>query len=66
MSNPVGIDLQKALNNSMPIADKVKLGDLLNDLVTNHNALLAKLDADTGVTGTDYAATLTVSGLTER
>jgi hypothetical protein len=30
---------------------------LANELKTDHNALLAKLDADDGVTDTNYAAT---------
>lgn len=34
---------------------------LVNELKTKHNALLAKLDADAGVTDTNYAATQAVS-----
>ncbi len=44
---------QDMLNRSMPIADDIKLGDMLqemldayNDLATKHNSLLAKLDTD--------------------
>lgn len=33
------------------------LATLANELRTTHNALLAKLDADAGVTDTNYAAT---------
>jgi hypothetical protein len=51
------------LNRSSPIADDVKLGDLLNTMITNHNALCAKLDADAGVTDTNYAATLGIKPL---
>ena len=51
------------LNRSSPIADDVKLGALLNTLITNHNALCAKLDADAGVTDTNYAATLGIKAL---
>jgi hypothetical protein len=54
---------QDILNRSMPAAYKVKLGSTLdeiiaayNDLATKYNATLAKLDLDTGVAGTDYAA----------
>lgn len=54
---------QDILNRSMPAAYKVKLGSTLdeviaayNSLVTKYNATLAKLDLDTGVAGTDYAA----------
>ena len=61
-------DLQDKLNRCMPIAHDVMLGDLpqevvtaYNDLKTKYNALLAKLDADAGVTDTNYAATLAES-----
>ncbi len=44
---------QDMLNRSMPIADDIKLGDMLqemlnayNDLAAKYNSLLAKLDAD--------------------
>lgn len=37
------------------------LATLANELRTDHNALLAKLDADAGVTDTNYAATNGVS-----
>jgi hypothetical protein len=33
---------------------------LVNELKADHNALLAKLDADAGVTDTNYAATVAV------
>lgn len=56
---------QTQLNHSMPVAAKVKLGDVLADLIAAHNdlkaqylALVAKLDADAGVTDTNYAATV--------
>lgn len=35
-----------------------QLVTLANELKADHNALLAKLDADAGVTDTNYAATL--------
>jgi len=58
------------LNRSLPAARDAKLGDVLVDLITQNNALiadltalrtrfngmLAKLDADAGVTDTNYAA----------
>jgi hypothetical protein len=54
---------QDILNRSMPAAYKVKLGSTLdeviaayNSLVTKYNATLAKLDADAGVTDTNYSA----------
>lgn len=34
---------------------------LVNELKADHNALLAKLDADAGVTDTNYAATVAVA-----
>lgn len=65
MANTKHRDLQDKLNRCMPIADDVKLGDMLqgmitayNGLETKYNALLAKLDLDAGVTDTNYAATL--------
>lgn len=57
---------QDKLNRSMPAAKDAKLGDILNDLITAHNALLAKLDADAGVTDTNYASTLAVTTLENR
>lgn len=35
--------------------------ELANELRTDFNALLVKLDADTGVNSTDYAATLSIT-----
>lgn len=61
-------NLQDELNRAMPANANVKLGDLLNDLITAVNAnttaikaVAAKLDADGGVTDTNYASTLTAS-----
>lgn len=59
-------DNQKALNKMAPAAKQAALGDCINDLITKNNALLAKLDADTGVASTDYAATLAVTTLASR
>lgn len=58
--NIVGQDLEDLLNRCMPVAQRAKLGSVLYDLVNKHNALLAKLDADVGVSGTDYVATLKI------
>jgi histidinol phosphatase-like enzyme len=56
---------QAAVNKT----SKVKVGDALADVIAAHNALaakfnavLAKLDADAGVTDTNYAATQAVAG----
>ena len=54
------------LNRSMPAAHEAQLGTVIKDLITALNALLAKLDADVGVTGTDYASTLVVKTLESR
>lgn len=66
MSATRTIDPKDALNRAMPANARVQLGDVVDDLITKHNALLAKLDADVGVTDTDYVATLKVKTLAER
>lgn len=66
MSATRTIDPKDALNRAMPANARVQLGDVVDDLIAKHNALLAKLDADVGVTGTDYVATLKVKTLAER
>lgn len=58
--------VQAQLNRMNPTAFDAKLGDLLNDLITKHNALLAKLDADAGVTDTNYTALHSVAGIETR
>lgn len=56
-------DRKEALNRLAPATSKAKLGDVVADLIaaynalaTKYNALAAKLDADTGVAGTDYVS----------
>lgn len=56
------------LDRSMPAADQANLGLNLAELQTKHNALvaqynalLAKLDADAGITDVNYATLLTAS-----
>ena len=39
-----------------PTAEMIRLGTLLDQVITNHNALVAKLDLDAGVTDTNYTA----------
>ena len=63
----VHIDHQDRLNRRDPIARDLSEGDLLaemidkhNVLVTRFNALLAKLDADAGITDINYASTVGV------
>lgn len=59
-------NLKSDLNRMNPAAAKIKLGDVVDELIVAHNAVLAKLDADTGVNSTDYAATLRIKTLSER
>ena len=61
-------DVVDELNRAMPANANAKVGNLLNDLITAVNAnttaikaVAAKLDADGGVTDTNYASTLTAS-----
>jgi hypothetical protein len=59
-------DLIHELNRSMPAAAHAALGTNLETIATQFNALLAKLDADAGITDTDYAATLALKPLSEQ
>ena len=59
-------DPQNELNRMSPAARDAKLGDCINDLITGFNLLLAKMDADAGITDTDYASTLTLKTIVER
>lgn len=43
------------------VDDLNAIRDLVNELKTDHNALLAKLDVDTGVADTNYTALHNVS-----
>ena len=59
---PSGINQEK-LNRALPAAARAKMGDVIADLIvqvnvltTKHNALVAKLDADAGVTDTTYVS----------
>lgn len=61
---PLPHNLQDELNRCMPVAKKVGLGDLLVELVSRVTtleaqlaALATKLNADGGVTDTNYAPT---------
>ena len=49
------------LNRCMPAADHAKLGDLLQELITKHNALVTKVAA-----GSTDVANLAITPLTER
>jgi hypothetical protein len=54
------------LNRMNPAAADAKLGDVLNDLITKFNAVLVKLDADAGVTDTNYSSLNKVTDLESR
>jgi hypothetical protein len=58
--------VESQLNRASPANADAQLGTLLRELITSHNALLAKLDADGGVTDTNYNATLKVKDLESR
>lgn len=57
-----GISEESGVDNIVALMNAVV--DDLTELRTQFVALLAKLDADGGVTDTDYASTLTPSALT--
>lgn len=61
-----GRNLKDELNRMNPAAAHVKLGDVVDELIAKHNSLLAKLDADAGVTDTTYTTLLRVAPLVER
>lgn len=65
MTTPIH-NLQDELNRMAPAAAHAKLGDIVNDLITKHNAVCAKLDADAGVTDTNYTALHAVTTLVDR
>lgn len=72
---PSPFTLQEKLNRSTPAAAEGKLGDILADviaalnahstaidaLISDHNTLRTKLNADAGVTDTNYAAATATS-----
>jgi hypothetical protein len=60
---PSPFSVQAKLNNVSPGAADVGLGNIINDLIVAHNALVAKLNLDAGVTDTNYAS---VVDLTQR
>lgn len=67
MPNPnLSMTVQEQLNRSSPAAADAQLGTTLKDLITSLNALLTKLDADAGVTDTNYSALLKVKDLESR
>lgn len=59
-------NLQDELNRMNPAANHAKLGDLLSEIITKHNALAAQLDTDAGVTGTNFSAQHKITPLVDR
>lgn len=59
-------NLQDELNRMNPAAGHAKLGDLLDEIITKHNSLAAKLDADAGVTDTNYSSLLKITPIKDR
>ncbi len=54
------------LDRSMPAAARAALGAWQRDMTASFNAMLAKLDADAGVTDANYLARLRVKPPEER
>ena len=59
-------DLKTDLNRMNPAAAKLKLGDVIDELIVAHNAAMAKLDVDVGVTATTFVSAHYVKTLSER
>ena len=66
MAATAGRNLKDELNRMNPAAAHVKLGDVLHELITKHNAAMVKLDADAGVTDTNYTTLYRVAPLADR
>lgn len=66
MANPPGnYDLQRALNSMNPVSRRIKLGDLLNTLITQTNAAAVQQDINTALASGSVAqasGTITVGG----
>lgn len=56
-------NLKADLNRMSPTASNVKLGDMLESIISNQNAILAKLDA-IGAASASVAAINTAAGTT--
>jgi len=56
-------NLKNDLNRTTPAASNAKLGDMLESIITNQNAILAKLDA-IGAAGVSSAAIAAAAGTT--
>jgi hypothetical protein len=59
-------DHSARLTNMTPAAKLVRLGTVLDDLISQFNAVLAKLDADNGVSATTFVSGNRVKPLSER
>lgn len=56
-------NLKDELNRMNPASGHAKLGNLLDEIITKHNAVLAKLDA-IGAAGASSSAIATAAGTT--
>lgn len=56
-------NLKDELNRMNPASGHAKLGDLLDEIITKHNAVLSKLDA-IGAAGASSSAIATAAGTT--
>lgn len=56
-------NLKNDLNRMNPVAGNAKLGDMLETIIANQNAIAAKLDA-IGAAGASSAAIATAAGTT--
>jgi len=63
MSTKGSGNLKNDLNRMNPAAGNAKLGDMLENVISNQNAILAKLDA-IGAAGASSAAIATAAGTT--
>jgi len=63
MSNKGTGNLKNDLNRMAPTAANAKLGDMLESVISNQNAILAKLDA-IGAASASVAAINTAAGTT--
>ena len=77
--SPSPFSAQQKLNRSTPATADVGLGDIINDLIVictaqnaaiaalkaDHNTLVAKLNADAGVTDTNYAASTAAAAVAD-
>ncbi len=59
-------NLKAELNRMNPTADHAKLGDVIDELMPSTTPCASSIDADAGVSDTNYTATLGVTALGNR